>query len=135
MCDHRDRDGERGRGRGEREKWDRQQALNSLCSLAPSIPLLSLRGGWEGDRRRSPTPTSTQSTCRRPCSSWIQCPLPPFVIAAISPQLAPGYTAAGAAMPLQPDAFFFCFCFLHLANISLAESSVSCQRIALRQVI
>lgn len=60
------------RKRGER-KWDRQQLLTP--SSPPPVVLL-LSPAAEGKRRRSPTPTSTPSTCRRPCSSWIRCPLP-----------------------------------------------------------
>ena len=93
--------------RGER-KWDRQQQYKlSTCSV-----LLLLSAATEGKRRRSPTPISTQSTCRRPCSSWIRRPLPLFVClvrrcpAAISLQPVPGYTATSAEVPFHQMPIF-----------------------------
>lgn len=85
-------------------KWDRQQQYKILAPSSPLLlhpPLILLSSATKGKRRRSPTPTSTQSTWRRPCLSWIQCPLPLFVCllhchpAAISLQLVPGYNATG----------------------------------------
>lgn len=100
VCDHRDRDGERQK-EGDKGEIESGTDSSDTCSISPppSSPCSPLSSAAEGKRRRSPTPTSTQSTCRRPCSSWIQCPLPLFVcllrchLAAISLQPVPGYTA------------------------------------------
>lgn len=94
---------ERESVREGRVKVGQTAAIQNL-KLPPLLlhpPLILLSSATKGKRRRSPTPTSTQSTWRRPCLSWIQCPLPLFVCllhchpAAISLQLVPGYNATG----------------------------------------
>lgn len=107
---------EKERKREGREKVGQTaatQALNSLLSSpAPSSPRSPLSSATEGKRRRSPTPTSTQSTCRRPCSSWIQCPLPSVCLLAMLPSCC-HLSAAGARLhrherrgAAPPDAHF-----------------------------
>lgn len=96
--------------RGER-KWDRQQRYKlSTCSV-----LLLLSAATEGKRRRSPTPISTQSTCRRPCSSWIRRPLPSVCLPRTPPSRC-HLSAAGARLhrherrgAVPPDAHFLIF--------------------------
>lgn len=107
-CDH--RDGDRERKSAEIEKVGQTVAIQALHSLLSSLLHSFLSFATKGKRRRSPTPTSTQSTCRRPCSSWMQCPLSLFVChpAAISLQLVPGYNATSTEVLFWPDAHLCC---------------------------
>lgn len=64
---------------GTEMETQRQRESGTDSSDTASLLSSPLPFAAEGKRRRSPKPTSTQSTCRRPCSSWIQRLLPLFV--------------------------------------------------------
>lgn len=95
-----------------RDTQNRESGTDSgdTSSAPPSSSCSPLSFVTEGKRRRSPTPMSTQSTCRRPCSSWIQFSLAAFVCcpAAISLLSVPGYTTTGAKVPFHQMPIFVC---------------------------